>query len=231
MNEEENVGVENAPTEEIAAANAGGNDLPKEETLSFLGKFKDADALARAYESLQAEFTRRSQRLKSLEREMENFKRQSSGAEKLRKTAKARREESKQFDAFLSEVCAPANEKPVSERASTEDFENAGALPAGDVATAAGEGNLQKGREQEENVASTKESKGEPSAEELFQSALQNEEVRLRIVGEYLSSLGKSGAPLTSGATGALITPAVKAKSVGQAGEMALRYFRKPTLD
>ena len=36
-----------------------------------LGKFKSVDALLRAYNSLQAEFTRRSQRLKELERERE----------------------------------------------------------------------------------------------------------------------------------------------------------------
>ena len=36
-------------------------------------KFKSVSALARAYEALQAEFTRRSQRLKELERQKENF--------------------------------------------------------------------------------------------------------------------------------------------------------------
>ncbi len=36
-----------------------------------LGKFKDVDALLHAYEALEAEFTRRSQRLKALEEERE----------------------------------------------------------------------------------------------------------------------------------------------------------------
>ena len=37
------------------------------DTASALGKFKSVDALLSAYRSLEAEFTRRSQRLKELE--------------------------------------------------------------------------------------------------------------------------------------------------------------------
>lgn len=36
------------------------------------GKFKDAESLLKAYESLESEFTRRSQRLKAIEGELEN---------------------------------------------------------------------------------------------------------------------------------------------------------------
>ncbi len=50
--EEENVGMD-----------------PKEGTPD-LGKFKSVDALARAYSELEAEFTRRSQRLKALEEQL-----------------------------------------------------------------------------------------------------------------------------------------------------------------
>ena len=39
---------------------------------AILGKFRSADALAEAYSALQAEFTRRSQRLRELERKAEN---------------------------------------------------------------------------------------------------------------------------------------------------------------
>ena len=41
------------------------------EALPVLGKFKNVDALARAYSELEAEFTRRSQRLKALEERAE----------------------------------------------------------------------------------------------------------------------------------------------------------------
>ena len=98
METEDNVYTTLAQTEEIAEAKENG-------ALTVLGKFKDVGALARAYESLQAEFTRRSQRLRQLEKESENFKmsKEPSGAEKLRKAAKTKREERKEFDAFIEE--------------------------------------------------------------------------------------------------------------------------------
>lgn len=83
---------------------------------TVLGKFKDADALARAYESLQAEFTKRSQRLKELERahkETDNTPqgmaesgsaKESAGVEKLRAAAKAKRAREKVFDEFVAEL-------------------------------------------------------------------------------------------------------------------------------
>ena len=43
-------------------------------------KFKDVDALVRAYEALQSEFTRRSQRLKELERKAENLESEKQNA-------------------------------------------------------------------------------------------------------------------------------------------------------
>ena len=95
MEKEENVYEGISPTEEFAEAKENG-------ALTVLGKFKDVSALVRAYESLQAEFTRRSQRLRQLEKASENFKQEetSSGAEKLRKAAKAKRLERKECDAF-----------------------------------------------------------------------------------------------------------------------------------
>ena len=71
-------------------------------------KFKDVDALVRAYSALQSEFTRRSQRLKELERKVENLEGESlvggSGVEKLRKNAQARKAEMQRFDHFVAET-------------------------------------------------------------------------------------------------------------------------------
>jgi hypothetical protein len=71
MDEKENVTL-NGEGEEVEARQAAQsvaqdtvqNDREKG---TLLGKFKDVDALLQAYNSLQAEFTRRSQRLKELE--------------------------------------------------------------------------------------------------------------------------------------------------------------------
>lgn len=79
---------------------------------------------------------------------------------------------------------------------------------------------------EQESVAET-----EPSAtpsEMLYAQVCRDEGVRLRIIGEYLASLGKSGAPLMTGGVGTFTTPPKKAANITEAGNMALLYFKKP---
>ena len=59
--------------ENTAQAEPAGNgaEARKEEARGGFGKFKSADALLNAYNSLEAEFTRRSQRLRELEGRMQ----------------------------------------------------------------------------------------------------------------------------------------------------------------
>ena len=100
MNQEENVYEETTLTEGEKTESVGAEEqkmVQPKDASAVLGKFKDVDALAQAYSALQAEFTRRSQRLKALEKEAENFKAGKSGrdadvlgVEKLRKNAKAK---------------------------------------------------------------------------------------------------------------------------------------------
>ncbi len=113
-----------------------------------LGKFKSVDALAHAYEQLEAEFTRRSQRLKALE--------ESQAAN-----------------------CSQEEEPP---------------------------------------------SHAEQSAEELYRAVQENEGVRAKIIGEYLSSL--KGVPLMAGGGASVTAPKARIKSFAEAGELALGYFR-----
>ncbi len=231
MIKEENVDVETTLTEEGAEARVG-------KASTVLGKFKDVDALARAYESLQAEFTRRSQRLRTLEKEAENFKRierEDAGAEKLRKTAKTRREETKAFDEFVADIVTPLQrEKPVE--LEKEPLETIAVGQEDFCLDGKGTPEEKEGEKlpsvvdggQKDEESFTK--KGGISSEELLKRALDDESVRLKIVGEYLSSLGKRGAPLTGKGTGVFATPPKKAQTVGEAGDMALLYFRKPTV-
>ena len=72
----------------------GNSRQPATQAPTAHAKFKSVDALASAYGALEAEFTRRSQRIKELEKTVENLKAdlsraEASGAEKLRKTAEA----------------------------------------------------------------------------------------------------------------------------------------------
>lgn len=273
MERKENVCVEKTlGTEKIMEESAGavGRNERPDNVSTVPEKFKDVNALARAYEALQAEFTRRSQRLRELEKTVENLDvngglRGGSGAEKLRKNALARKAQSRVFDEFVADmgrgkaqpvqageektaaeptdktdkplqseeqVCSTqtTDESYVPEREETQGLDGTAnglkgesaemerAVAAKDIAV---EKNLAEG------IPSAQESvEKESSAQTLYEQVCQNEKVRLRIIGEYLSSVGKTAAPLTAGGVGALTTPPKKTVSIGDAGNRALLYFK-----
>ena len=233
---EDNVYNETTLTEDVAAAkkNMGLDGQAEQERAStVLGKFKNVSALAQAYEALEAEFTRRSQRVKELEKLLENSQTvgagtKQSGAEKLRKTAADRKKKEELFDAFVQEVGQvktrvdepEQNVEPKDSQAPEDIFQQA----AKEAKTELG----LKAQDEEKSGTDLTEKKGEERAlltEDIYALANENESVRLKIIGEYLSSLEKTGAPLTFGNGGLLASPPLKAINIADAGNMALRYF------
>ena len=260
MEKEENICVKTEETEERVMEN-GVKEDGRENASAVPSKFKDVDALARAYSALQSEFTRRSQRLKELERKVENLEGSAegrSGVEKLRKNAQARKAEMERFDSFVAETERgnaqedmtvrpeePTKEQPLNEASEVENIENGGTMdemkpltaePAQVCDHAGGEAKLgvavdnakvqALGGEGQASVAGSMPNAA-PS-ESLYAQVCRDEEVRLRIIGEYLSSLGKSSAPLMTGGVGAFTTPPFRAANIAEAGNMALLYFKKP---
>lgn len=276
MEKEENVYEETTITGQDEDGKEGGEISARQKgSPTVLGKFKDVDALARAYEALQSEFTRRSQRLKELERKVENFeekpqseKTACSGVEKLRKNAKSRREQEKAFDAFVAQVEKDSERKEEGFEKPTlqaTDAENIAKFGQGEIRGAKEEAlmrsteqeKLQKvdtvvefkqdfvgenSAEERENSVGVSTSSGEknggvlPSvaegedektpSEDLYRRVRENEEVRLRIIGEYLTSINRYAVPLTAQGGGTLATPPIKPTSIVGAGEMALRYLK-----
>ena len=145
---------ENMQSNEVQAAGHTAEAEEKEGRMP-LGKFKSVDALMHAYEELQSEFTRRSQRLKQLE-----------------------------------EGNKPSPAVPTHVR-KTEGADSAAAPRDGDA---------------------------------LYRAVKENDEVRSRIVSEYLSSV--QGVPLMTGGGAGVTAPAVRAKSIAEAGKLALGYFQ-----
>ena len=259
MEKEENVYATTLGTEEMVKNQDGEGNSADKTASTVPEKFKDVDALARAYSALQAEFTRRSQRLKELERKMENLEDGTarSGAEKLRKNAQARKEETKRFEHFVAETegrnaqahIAVSTEEPIETNQPsiplTEEktAQNGGTVyelysvlketePAekrmktGLSENAASE--AQTGEELQKSVVMDRAETN--SSETLYSQVCRDESVRLKIIGEYLASLGKSGAPLMRGGAGTLATPPKKAANISEAGNMALLYFKKPSV-
>ncbi len=252
MEKKDNGYVENTQTEAFASASVGaeGEESCLKNASTGIGKFKDVDALVKAYDCLQAEFTRRSQRLKQLEREAENFKRESASAivvEKLRENAEKVKAEEEKFDGFIAELegtnvrvhdeVAQQKMKPANQATGEGDTQAAETLdknlfgPSADVNSVREvESKEVKGEEASPVTGETfvAESRGvQNSSEELYRMASEDEQVRLKIIGEYLQTLGKAGAPLAKGGNGLLSTPPIKARTVREAGEMALRWFKR----
>ena len=263
MEKEDNVYATTLGTEEMAISQNRVESTADKEASAVPEKFKDVDALARAYTALQAEFTRRSQRLKELEKQLDNSNADGgSGAEKLRKNARIKKEENKRFAEFLAETemrnadeksdaaepmeGQPSNGvqlengdtmyemKTVPEGANGAEKQDEKMGKASDERETIGKyatpnvalWDTQMRRESQTSVADS-ECKNTDS-ETLYAQVCQDENVRLKIIGEYLSSLGRSDVPLMRGGVGTLTTPPRKAASILEAGDMALLYLKRP---
>ncbi len=180
-----------------------------------LGKFKDVNALLHAYTALEAEFTRRSQRLKALERETEN--------ERVEQTAVCEGETSEEAES--AGKCASSEEQspaPVLERTctTTKTEVRGAATETASLVAKKEEGSFSCA---ESSVRNTQQTFAD---DELYSAVLANETVRLKVIGEYLNSIGKKGAPMMRGGTGTLAVQPSKAKSIDSAGVMALHMFK-----
>ena len=206
----------------------------KEQASTALKKFKDVDALEKAYNSLQAEFTRRSQKLKELERRWENLQSgaqeaEKVGVEKLRQNATARKREEKEFDDFVSEIeSASVRAQKIDESEPTVSLaKDTQAEEKPDVKSEEKQASLVEKEKTQSFVATGSDVQSAETSSELYERAVRDESVRLKIIGEYLSSLKNAGAPIMKTGTGLFATPPMKAKSIAQAGNMALRFFKQ----
>ena len=241
---------ENAYVTEKKGA-ADGADAEGKEKSALPPKFRDVSALAEAYNALQAEFTRRCQRLKELEALAENPKQEKSDRsepknaenenggkaandsaenESVQAGASPANDENKSGGSFGEKNCeGPADASGKDEKQS----DDAAAEKSGSEKEKGENADLRKTAcreekkesEQSEGIASA--AKNPLSEEELEAAVFANENVRLKIIGDYLSSLKKNGAPLVRGGTGTLAAPPLKASTIEDAGGMALRFLQK----
>lgn len=224
--------------ENVCAGGAARTEHPaeaeQEKGSSVLGKFRSVNALAEAYSALQAEFTRRSQRLKELERKADNPGRLAAlsedGAEKLRATEG----EEKEAEAGRSEKTRSVSETPEKPVPYAEGQGPASSAPPEETPDFTAAASLRdkakdngQGGDDGYTVPSAGGSGAALSDKALYEAASRSEGVRLKIIGDYLSSLKSADAPLMRGGTGTLAAPPARPASISEAGDMALRYFKK----
>ena len=190
---------------------------------AVLKKFKDENALAKAYGELEAEFTRRSQRLKALERELANLQ-----AEKPVSVGEVE-------GGFIGDNAANSSTEGEALVEPTDECSIKESGSVGDEATNAESVGEELGKRSLDGAGAfekiDKESAVESIAqkvsdEEIYERASGNEEIRLKIIGDYFASLKKSSTPLIRGGQGTIVSPNTRAMNVSQAGDMALRYFK-----
>ena len=200
MQDKENV-YENIPQTEQGWKMDGADGASVEKKGSAdLGKFKDVNALLQAYHSLQAEFTRRSQRLKRYEdAEKDNRERaqaqDTDAADGQLPTADAPTE-------LHQEADSARPDSPIEENVKDEESQ-----PQAQPIERAAEEKKQETATQCEGISATHSAAKEQETLSLYERAASDESVRLKIVGDYLSSIGKSGAPLIKGGSGVLASP------------------------
>ena len=179
------------------------------EGLTDLGQFKDVNALMQAYKSLQAEFTRRSQRLKRYEQELDN----------------QAQEDTVQVEECSGQALADVSEQAPARPNSAEE-EGVLAVDTKELADSACKDGDDENKTVTHGDGLQLLGQAGNSAPSLYEQVMASEEIRLKIVGDYLSSLGKSGAPLLKGGGGVLTAPAKKPACIGDAGKMALAYLQ-----
>ncbi len=224
-------------------------------------KFKDVNALAEAYNALQAEITRRCQRLKELEMRARKFSEtdRKQPDNKPKSDADGGVHAAEGADKTLhyptengvgtvsdsdKETSGAANADMTFEDKDQENREAAKALDKGGenaafkAAAAADERNADLKKTVSGNCAAgetagnTPENTPENTSENFGAGGNAaemkiDEKTRLKIIGEYLSSLRKNDAPLLRGGAGTFGTPPVRATSLEEAGAMALRAFKR----
>ena len=175
-------------------------EAEKRDGATDLGKFKDVDALMKAYNALQAEFTRRSQRLRVLENAVDNSNKSSENAFEAEKAGGLIAPATAACEPTVADTARPSEEINVA----TEQEENR-------VESSA----------QTQTVSTQKQ-----TSDELYEAVVQDEMVRKRIIGEYLTSLQGANAPLMKGGTGMPAVTRKKATNFSEAGTMALHFFK-----
>lgn len=168
----------------------------KEKEVSF-GKFKSAEELLKAYNALQSEFTKRSQKLAELEQ------------------TKAADEWEGQVEEFVKRY-------PVAERYADELAREI----ANDEKYKDKENKLESAllNVLSEKVKTAEEM---ATDETVIDKVLSAEENREKVINEYLEKFRRNATPATLPKGGAIpVTPPAVAKNIKEAGEIAIKIFQ-----
>lgn len=224
-----------------ALANAGGKELidkteqgavkPVGNALS-VGKFADVDSLLNAYNRLESEFTKRSQRLRELEREVELIKEQSAG--------RAESEVVQDETGSAAEERASADSESFDEGGLTRETERflkdnpeAARFAEDIIAKIDLGGRLEGGFLYRAYVGVLKDmlkrEREKITDDFILSRAIDTESIRDEIIRGYLAEVysAKRECLLTGSGGESVIAPPIKPSTITEAGKMAVSVLRK----
>ena len=183
------------------------------------GKFKDAESLYQAYNFLQAEFTKRCQRVKELEEKLQDSKK----AETLKGVSVEDNAVGNE-DVVASKQSGPATGKDafLIEQGASIDKNNANNL-VDDVVEVATKNDKTFDKIQKDIVFN--DSLTDNSTEQDLNKITEKQ--KEEIIKEYLLNLKKNGFTAIISSGDSIKTPVNRPKTVAEAGEMAKKYFTK----
>lgn len=189
------------------------NEIIREEEDSF-GKFKTKEALIEAYNKLEAEFTKRCQLIKELEKEIQALKENESL--KISPVPLYKRDNwREELEKFLTEF-------PIAERFGKE----IGYIITNDAELAVSPNCLERALLNVliDNFATVDEIIGSDDFYEVYIAG--NDDIKNKIINGYLEKLESERMPATIGAGGETpLSPAKKPKNLFEAGVLAKKLF------
>lgn len=230
--------------DKIAFSDAGGKEIadekeqsatqPVEIALSLGGKFADAQSLLKAYNQLESEFTKRSQRLRELERENAELKQEQSQIDAESKVVQdetgSAAEERTEADS-----CSVGEDGRIACEAERFLKDNPEArLYAEEIVQKAEQaGEAESGFLDRAYIAVLKDllenERKKVNDEFILERALNTKSVRDEIIRGYLADVyAAKGERLLTGVSGvSVVAPPVKPSSIAEAGKMAVSVLRK----
>ena len=205
----EKLNIEQTDFVKAQAAEAENDSGASGEEVSY-GKFKNAESLLNAYNSLQAEFTRRCQRLKELEEITKAANK--ADVEEAEKTAvKA-----------AAETATGAAEKAANEEGKEAGFDESIRKTVPETSEKAANGAEQPDLLKTDSEQATGDDENKEKGEENAPARVISAKEREDVLKEYLESVlqKKTGAILMEGAGASLKTPRSRPKTVEEAGRL-----------
>ncbi|MBQ7407814.1 MAG: hypothetical protein IJW13_00855 [Clostridia bacterium] len=240
-NENQSAGGKNAAEQTFTSEQAKG--INNEVANASFGKFESGEALLNAYNSLEAEFTKRSQQLRQLQRENEELKEQATsvnrkcefdpGAEShaVQYETESAAKERAGDDASLSDV--KGDEFIAAEVANFLRENPEAASLAEEIALKSSElGNVERGFLQRAYTAVLRDilhaEQAKVNDEFIYQKALSTPAVKEKLIRDYLAEVAKGKkVTLISQVGESALTPPKKPHTILEAGEMAAKVLKK----